>query len=227
LPSHGTATALNLTHPVEVWKGALELGVGTPFSSRGGGENTDTIKRPTNVPTNNHRSDIIILIRVYCKMGDTGMTGVTGPSYIMTLDQLVQYHDITAESEATDKKSMNFIINPGTSGVQQNLIKWASAGFPRDYQVLSVALIHPTPCSDGVTRDILSYIHYLTGLNIVQLTTNFQSNFLGICFSYSISGNIVNLTASKPGTILNITESDNYTLTNQPPYLQSQIPFPE
>jgi hypothetical protein len=169
-------------------------------------------------------------------MGDTGATGpievfgdtgATGPTYIMTLDELLKYHNITAESEATDKKSMDFIIKPRTSGIQQNLIQWASAGFPFDYQVLSVALIHPAPCSDGVARDILSYIQYLTGSDIDTLTTNFQSNFLGICFSYSISGNIVNLTASKPGTILNITESDNCTLTNPPPYLQSQIPFPE
>jgi hypothetical protein len=88
LPLHGTVSALNFTHPVEVWKGCLELGVGTPFSSRGGGENTDTIKRPTNVPTNNHRRDIIILIRVYCKMADSG---ITGAMYLMTLDELQQY----------------------------------------------------------------------------------------------------------------------------------------
>jgi hypothetical protein len=62
LPSHGTSTALNLTHPVAVWNGFFELGVGTPFSSRGGGENTETMRRPTNVPTNNHRSDIITLL---------------------------------------------------------------------------------------------------------------------------------------------------------------------
>jgi hypothetical protein len=44
-----------------VWKGALELGVGTPFSSRGGGENTATINIPTRVPTKTHRRDIITL----------------------------------------------------------------------------------------------------------------------------------------------------------------------
>jgi hypothetical protein len=212
----------------------LEFGVGIPFSSRGGGENTDTIKRPTNVPTNNHKRDIIILILVYCKMEDSGVTGATGstgvtgdtgvtgevgvtgvtgvtgevgvtgvtgetsPTYIMTLDQLVQYYDRTLEYEEKDKVSMNFIVNPSTSGIQQNLIKWASAGFPVDYQVLSVSLIRPSPCSDGVRRDILAYIQYLTGSNIVELTTNFQSNFLGIRFSYILSANnIVNLHATK------------------------------
>ena len=234
MPSHGTVTALNFTHPVDVWNGCLEFGVGIPFSSRGGGENTDTIKRPTNVPTNNHKRDIIILILVYCKMEDSGVTGATGstgvtgdtgvtgevgvtgvtgvtgevgvtgvtgetsPTYIMTLDQLVQYYDRTLEYEEKDKVSMNFIVNPSTSGIQQNLIKWASAGFPVDYQVLSVSLIRPSPCSDGVRRDILAYIQYLTGSNIVELTTNFQSNFLGIRFSYILSANnIVNLHATK------------------------------
>ena len=116
----------------------------------------------------------------------------------MTLDQLVQYYDRTLEYEEKDKVSMNFIINPSTSGIQQNLIKWASAGFPVEYQVLSVSLIRPSPCSDGVRRDILAYIQYLTGSNIVELTTNFQSNFLGIRFSYILSAdNVVNLHASK------------------------------
>ena len=144
-------------------------------------------------------------------MGDTGATGVTGdtglypfppgptgPVYIMTLDELVQYHDTTLESETADRTSMDFIVKPSTSGIQQNLIQWASAGFPSNYQVLSVALIRPSPCSDGVSRDILAYIQYLTGSNIVQLVSNFQSNFLGIRFSYIISANnLVNLHATK------------------------------
>jgi hypothetical protein len=133
-------------------------------------------------------------------MGDTGVTGYTGstgPVYIMTLDELVQYHDTTTESENTDKTSMNFIIQPSTSGIQQNLIQWASAGFPPNYQVLSVALICPSPCSDGRYRDLLSYIYYITGSDISSLITKFQSNFLGIAFSHTISGNILNLRASK------------------------------
>ena len=183
--------------------------MGIPFSSRGGGENTATTSIPTIVPTNTHRIDIIILILVYCKMGDTGAigtaeyigptgpTGPTGPVYIMTLDELVPYHNITAESESADKVSMNFIIQPSTSGIQQNLIQWASAGFPSNYQVLSVALIHPSPCSDGTSRELSSYICYITGSDISSLVTNFQSNFLGITFSHTISGNILNLHATR------------------------------
>ena len=100
-------------------------------------------------------------------LGNTGTTGVTGatgmyplprgptgPTYIMTLDQLVQYHDKTVVSENKDKVAMDFIVKPGTSGVQQNLIEWASAGFPSSYQVLSVALICPSPCSDGQSRNM-------------------------------------------------------------------------
>jgi len=128
-------------------------------------------------------------------MGDTGSTG---PTYLMTLEQLQQYHDTTLESEAADRVSMNFIINPATSGIQQNLIQWASAGFPSNYQVLSVALIRPTPCSDGKVRDMYEYISYLTGSTIDTLTTAFQSKFLGIRFSSIISANnCVNLHACK------------------------------
>ena len=124
--------------------------------------------------------------------------GDTGPTYIITLDELQQYYDTTLQSENKDKIAMNFIINPSTSGVQQNLIQWASAGFPSNYQVLSVALIRPTPCSDGKVRDMYEYISYLTGSTIATLTTAFQSNFLGIRFSSIISANnCVNLHACK------------------------------
>lgn len=119
------------------------------------------------------------------------------PSYIMTLDQLSKYYDTTIQSETTDKSTMNFIINPSTSGIQQNLIQWASVGFPVNYQVLSIALIHPSPCADGRIRDMNSYISYLTESDITTLITAFQSNFLGMSFSYSIDGNIVNIYASK------------------------------
>jgi len=129
--------------------------------------------------------------------GVTGDAGVTGVTYLMTLDDLIQYHDTTKESEATDKAAMDFIIHPSTSGIQQNLIQWASAGFPVDYQVLSVALIHPSPCSDGKVRDMQEYIFYLTGTYIAPLTIAFQSKFLGIEFSYTITGNIINLHACK------------------------------
>jgi len=129
--------------------------------------------------------------------GPTGSTGPTGPTYLMTLDDLVQYHDTTVDSETADKVSMNFIIQPSTSGIQQNLIQWASAGFPSNYQVLSVSLIHPCPCSDGTSRELPSYICYITGSDISYLITNFQSNFLDIAFSHTISGNVLNLHASK------------------------------
>jgi Collagen triple helix repeat (20 copies) len=262
---------LNFTQPDLVWNALSLSGVGVVSSSRGGGENTATINIPTKLPMNNHSNDIIILIRVYCKMGDTGATGYagitgdigytgytgstgdtgytgytgstgdtgytgytgstgytgytdptlipflpigitgytgttgtsyypsgpTGPTYIMTLDQLVQYYDTIKQSETTDRNALDVIITPGLSNIQQNLINWASSGFSPDYQVLSVTLIRPSPCSDGQTRDMLSYIHYLTESDIMSLTSNFQTNFLGIYFSYSISDNAINLHVSK------------------------------
>jgi hypothetical protein len=126
-------------------------------------------------------------------MGDTPQE-----TYIMTLDQLVQYHNTTLDSEAKDRASLISIINPSTSEIQHKLIQWASAGFPSKKQVLSVSLVHPSPCSDGKVRDMYDYIFYLTGSTIDYLTATFQSKFLGIRFSAIISANnCVNLHASK------------------------------
>ena len=127
--------------------------------------------------------------------------GATGSTYLMTLEQLQPYNETTSKSEETDKKMMNFIINPSTSGIQENLVQWATAGFIHGFQVLSVSLIRPSPCSDGQFRDLTSYVEYITGSDITSLVTNFQSHFLGIYFSYTISGNIINLHASRHAPI--------------------------
>ena len=133
-------------------------------------------------------------------MEDSGVTGETvstTPNYIMTLDDLVQNHDITLRSENTDKFSMNTIIKPNTTEMKEKLIQWALGGFLHGYQVLSVFIIRPSPCSDNQHRSMESYIEYITGSDITTLVTNFQSNFLGIYFSYSISGNLLSLYVSK------------------------------
>ena len=126
-----------------------------------------------------------------------GLTGPTGPVYIMTLDDLQQYHDTIIQAESADKLNLTVITSPGSSGIQQKLIEWASAGFTHDYGVVTVSLNPPSTCSDGQSRTIQQYIEFLTGSNIMDLTTAFQTNFLGIVFSYSISGSTVTLHASK------------------------------
>lgn len=136
-------------------------------------------------------------ITKYPYPGTPGLIFPTEITYITTLDDLVQYYDTSIQTEATDKEAMNLITNPSTSGIQQNLIEWASLGFPVDHRVLSVSLIRPSPCSDGKVRDMQEYIFYLTGSYIASLTIAFQKNFLGIEFSYSITGNVVNLHACK------------------------------
>jgi hypothetical protein len=115
----------------------------------------------------------------------------------MTLEELRQYHDTITKTETADKLKLTAITIPGSSGVQQNLIQWATAGFPDQYGVLTVVLSPPSQCSDGQSRTLQQYIEFLTGSNIMDLTTAFQTNFLGIVFSYSISGNAITLHASK------------------------------
>jgi hypothetical protein len=64
LPSQGTSTDLNFTHPVLVCKISLPFGVGTLGSSRRGGLNTEVISNPTMNPVKDHNKDIIIYYNV-------------------------------------------------------------------------------------------------------------------------------------------------------------------
>jgi len=127
-------------------------------------------------------------------MGDTGSTG---PTYIMTMDQLVEYHDTTKQSEDSDKATLNVLLNPGSGDIQTKLMEWASVGFPHEYGVLTMPLIRPMPCTDGIARSMLSYISYITKSDIMTLVVNYQSYFQGMQFSYTINGNTVFLNVSK------------------------------
>jgi uncharacterized integral membrane protein len=60
LPSQGTSTALNLTHPVLVCKISLPFGVGILGSFLKGGLNTEVISNPTMNPVKDQNKDIII-----------------------------------------------------------------------------------------------------------------------------------------------------------------------
>jgi hypothetical protein len=128
------------------------------------------------------------------KMGDTGSTG---PVYITTIDDLLASHTALLYTESVDRAALGPIMSPATTNIQSSLLQWASAGFPHDYGVLGATLSLPPTCSDGVSRNLLGYIWFLTGSEIMTLASNFQNYYQGMLFSYTLNGNSVSIVVSK------------------------------
>jgi hypothetical protein len=117
-------------------------------------------------------------------------------TYVLTLSDLENSQAFFQNIEQLDKTSLAIMFEASLS-VQPQLMQWAKAGFPPLFAVKSTELRHPFTCSDGQTRNLNDYVTYLMGSDLMTLTSQFQSNFLDLQFSYSTTGNTVTLHVSK------------------------------
>ena len=81
-------------------------------------------------------------------MGLTGMTGPTGPTYLLTLADLQKSKAGLVEQESTDLATLGPLIIPNMGIMNPTFQTWASVGYPPLYVLLSMKLLHPSPCSD-------------------------------------------------------------------------------
>jgi hypothetical protein len=134
--------------------------------------------------------------------GSTGSTGPTGPTYLLTLEELQTSQAGLIDQETTDLNTLGALIYPNMGVMNPTFQTWASIGYPPLYTLLSMALLHPSPCSDGVTRDMYDYCSWLMGVDLGVEVTKFDSNFLNIETSYGFRGNtlIIFITAGSAPT---------------------------
>jgi len=121
--------------------------------------------------------------------GMTGSTGPTGPTYLLTLAELQASQAGLIEQETTDLNTLGALIYPNMGVMNPTFQTWASIGYPPLYTLLSMALLHPSPCSDGVTRDMYDYCSWLMGVSLSTQVETFDANFLNIETSYGFRGN--------------------------------------
>jgi len=119
--------------------------------------------------------------------GDTGPTGATGPLY--TIQELQNSQVGKIQQETTDTATLSAILYPNIGVLNPTFQTWASLGYPPLYTLLTMPLLHPSPCSDGVTRDMYDYCSWLLGVDLGAQVTQFDSYFGGISMSYGFLGN--------------------------------------
>lgn len=116
---------------------------------------------------------------------------VAGPStitHIATLDELLVSHGAQVAKETADRATLLQLSSVNSDNLRTALFSWAATGFPNIYVVISISLVLPRACSDGVTRTTYEYIEWLTGAKIPDMVAAIQTRLTDIEASYSISG---------------------------------------
>jgi hypothetical protein len=116
---------------------------------------------------------------------------------IATMEELMSSHAVVVTQEESDRTSLSALTNPTSAQYRPQLFTWAAAGFPGIYVIQSFTLTPPNICSDGVTRDIVAYVPYLTGQDIGVMIAGIQALMTGITVSFSFQGNTLRIHVSK------------------------------
>jgi hypothetical protein len=122
---------------------------------------------------------------------------ISGPTYLMTMSQLVTTNAGIIQQENADKALLTKLTAPNSSSLTPSFINWTSQGFPNIYILFSMTLNPPTVCSDGKRRTMYEYVSYLISKDLSTQIQTFQSNFLGMQMSYTITGTTVNIHVTK------------------------------
>ena len=138
--------------------------------------------------------------------GPTGPTGPLAPLSksvkpaphpIATLDELVNSQAVVTAKETADRVTVSQIVNPDRSSVRNALVAWTGRNFPLNYTILTVSVLPPALCLDGVKRKFEDYVAYLLGSSITDALTKLQPQLPGIKLSYSVSQNKLQVQVSK------------------------------
>jgi hypothetical protein len=115
------------------------------------------------------------------------VTEEVGPSYITSLEELLNTTGAIVQRENTDRTSLLSVFQPNRETLKSRLIIWASLGFPANWQVLSAHITPPQICSDGEIRDATAYSLYLLDSPIESFLTSLNTQVPGIIFSFFMS----------------------------------------
>lgn len=124
-------------------------------------------------------------------------TGPTGPTYIITLDELKTSQQALVRQETVDRIAVSKCMSPDAEELKRRLLQWVSLGLPDGFQIMSTTVTPPQKCSDGVTRPKFEYIEFLLGTTLESKLIALQEKLPGMLLSYSIPDSQLCLHVSK------------------------------
>jgi hypothetical protein len=117
--------------------------------------------------------------------------------YIVSLEELLASHSVVTQKESADRSTVQAFLIPHEDDIRPKLFEWAAAGFPTIYTIQSLFLTPPVTCGDGVSRNVIQYMEYLTSKTITQNISTLQGKMPGLEVTMSHSANRVSLHVSR------------------------------
>ena len=123
----------------------------------------------------------------------------SGPTYIVSMDELVSLHSAVVAKEAADASALRSVFQPDPASLKARLVDWAAAGFPPTFTLFSAQIFPPSACSDNARRDLMPYIEFLLGSGAEDQVKILEEQVLGINLSFNVVQlNVVCLTVIRP-----------------------------
>ena len=115
---------------------------------------------------------------------------------VLSLEELLNDHSVIAQKEATDKEALLLFFDRSIDSMRPKLLEWAKAGLPATFVIDTIEINPASRCSDGVVRDFLGYIQFVTEMQLPDLLMLTQNKLANINILYSFSGNKLTLHCS-------------------------------
>lgn len=115
----------------------------------------------------------------------------------ISLADILSAVEVLQQKEAADGTALNAIGNATFESLRPTLITWAGLGFPVAYTLMEIPIQPPPQCSDGVTRDLASYVTFCSGKTIQEHVDLLQAKLTGLSVSYANLGYAIGIVVTR------------------------------
>lgn len=117
---------------------------------------------------------------------------------IITIHDILLDRQILLQNESQIRSLlMSTIVNVSLNDLKTKLIQWASMNFPPLYSIVSVDLIQPNICSDGVTRNLTNFIEFCLDMSIESIVNIYKDKMPDLNVAYVLNGNTFGIAVTK------------------------------
>lgn len=125
------------------------------------------------------------------------MDSNTPPVPPITLSDILGTVEVLQQKEVADKVLLDGIGNATFESLRPTLITWASLGFPPAFTLMEVPIVPPPQCSDGVTRDLTSYITFCSGKSIQEHVDLLEAKLTDMTVSFTNFGYAIGIVITR------------------------------
>ena len=128
-------------------------------------------------------------------------TEITPPEYVpsqtISLLDIANAMEVVQQKEARDKQLLDAIGSLPFEALKSSLIQWAILGYPNAHVIHSIVVSPPTPCSDGVVRDLSDYVIFCSGKPMHQHVEPLQARMTDITVSFANFGSFIGIVVTR------------------------------